>query len=120
MKNLEKIKKMNKKELAKFLGDITDCAECPCSDVCKAHVDCSDLFEEWLSEDAKVTLFGDLKIGQKFEFVRRYECAECIKIKPLLVEEVGKKSIVYNCMNVNSYHLLSADWDDEVEIVKEN
>ena len=118
MKNLEKIKKMNKKELAKFLADFSDCSECPCSDICKAGVECSDSFEDWLGEDVKETLFGDLKIGKRFKFVRRYECdAECIKIKPLLVEEVGKKSIVYNCMNVDSYGLLSADYDDEIEIV---
>lgn len=119
MKNLEKIKKMNKKELAKFLADIADCSECPCSDICKAHTDCSELFEDWLSEDAKVTLFGDLKIGQKFRFVRRYECAEeCIKIKPLLVEENGK-NVFYNCIDTNGYRCLSADFDDEVEVDKD-
>lgn len=119
MKNLEKIKKMNKKELAKFLADIVDCSECPCSDICKGNIECSDLFENWLGEDAKKTLFGDLKIGKKFQFVRRYECAECVKIEPLLVEE-GKKSVLYNCMNLNSYCLLSADFDDEVEIMDKN
>lgn len=117
MKNLEKIKKMNKKELAKFLGDISDCSECPCSDICKGNVSCADSFEKWLGEDAKLTLFGDLEIGKRFKFVRRYECAECVKIMPLVVEEVGKKSVVYNCMNVNSYVLLSADYDDEIENV---
>ena len=116
MKNLTRIKKMNKKEMAKFLADISDCSECPCSDICKGTAECSELFEDWLGADTKATLFGDLKIGQKFEFIRRYECAECVKIMPLFVEEVGKKSIVYNCMDINTYHLLSADYNDEVEV----